>query len=153
MPKEIERKFLITGDEWRSAAKVVPMRQAYLASGPLCSVRVRVTEGQAMLNIKGKRSGISRDEYEYEIPRDEGEELLTLRKGSIVEKTRHIVRHGTHTWEIDVFSGDNEGLIVAEVELDDEDEVVSLPSWVGEEVTYDHRYLNSYLAQHPFSTW
>jgi adenylate cyclase len=150
---EIERKFLVTGDGWRTGASGVPMRQGYLALGPPASVRVRIEGERALLNIKESTLGLRRDEFEYEIPVADAEELLFHCGGSVIEKQRFNVQHGGRDWEVDVFGGPNAGLVVAEVELDDENERVDLPPWVGEEVSRDPRYRNTYLSAHPYRTW
>ena len=155
MPREIERKFLVTNDAWRdSAAPGTRYRQAYLASNPSCSIRVRVTGDRAWLNLKSATLGVSRSEFEYEIPAADGLEILErLSDGTVVEKTRYRIRHGGHEWEVDVFEGDNAGLVVAEIELASEDEPFDKPSWAGAEVSHDPRYYNVRLAQHPFKHW
>lgn len=155
MAKEIERKFLVTGTAWREdACGARVLRQGYLCGGDGVSVRVRLAEaGPAVLTIKAGARGPSRDEYEYEIPPRDGEDLLALCRGGIVEKTRHLVHRGGLVWEIDVFAGDNEGLVVAEVELERADQVFERPEWIGEEVTGDARYFNASLSRVPFSRW
>lgn len=149
---EIERKFLVRGEPWRQAESRLKMRQGYLSSGGRATVRVRVGTEMAWLTIKGPATGISREEYEYTIPRADGEAMLAL-CDVIVEKTRHHVQIGDHCWEVDVFEGANAGLVVAEVELDHEDEVFEHPDWLGDEVSFDRRYRNSSLAKRPYSTW
>jgi adenylate cyclase len=160
--REIERKFLVCNDGWRRAAQCrssLRLRQGYLASDERSSIRVRVAAvpdegGQAFLTIKSAVQGTSRQEYEYSIPVHDAEELLdTLCRWSVVEKTRHRVDYAGRTWEIDVFEGDNAGLIVAELELTAPDEAIDLPPWVGKEVTDDRRYYNAALAQKPYSAW
>lgn len=154
MGTEIERKFLVRGDAWRSGAKRVDARQGYLAVGPPASVRVRIMGDKAHLNIKQATLAVARAEFEYEIPVADAHELLdTLCDGRIVEKTRHYVEHGGMTWEVDEFRGANAGLIVAELELESEDQPFDRPSWLGEEVSGDARYFNSNLALNPYSTW
>lgn len=155
MATEIERKFLLANDDWREQADAgVRMRQGYLAGSEKSSVRVRVAGEQANLNIKGATLGITRQEYEYPIPLADAHTLLdSLADGPLIEKTRYHVRHGAHTWEIDVFSGDNQGLVVAEVELAAEDEVFARPAWLGEEVSDDTRYYNVCLVKHPYKDW
>ncbi len=151
--REIERKFLVKGDGWRDGARATPMRQGYLAYGPPASVRVRIEGTRAFLNVKESSPDISREEFEYAIPIQDAEALIRLCPGGVVSKTRYRVRHAEHDWEVDVFDGANAGLIVAEVELDTVDEAVALPPWIGEEVSRDLRYRNTYLAQHPYGTW
>ena len=154
MGTEIERKYLVTSDGWRPGYESRPIRQGYLAFGPPASVRVRVAGDRAYLNIKRSTLSISRDEFEYSIPVDEAEHMLAhLCVGKPVEKARHLVRHGGLVWEVDVFEGENAGLVVAEVELEREDQRIELPTWVGREVSGDARYLNSSLAQRPFREW
>lgn len=155
MATEIEYKFLICNERWRSQVdRSVRMRQGYLTSDTRCSVRVRVADNQGFLNIKSGTLGIQRSEYEYSIPLAEAEEILdTLCERPLLEKIRHYVRFGEHLWEIDEFAGDNAGLIVAEVELDHPDEPFARPDWLGEDVSHDIRYYNSQLARHPYRTW
>lgn len=152
---EIERKFLLAGDGWRAAAdQGVAIRQGYLTSEPGLSVRVRAKGERGYLTIKAGRDGMFRHEYEYEIPLVDAAAMLnTLAKPYPLIKRRYHVRHGAHLWEIDVFEGDNEGLVMAEVELQAANEKVELPPWVGPEVTGDPRFFNTYLAQRPFKTW
>jgi adenylate cyclase len=155
MPREIERKFLVTNNAWRDSATAgTRYQQAYLASNPGCSIRVRITGDRAWLNLKSATLGVSRSEFEYEIPAADGREILErLSDGAVVVKTRYRVRHGEHDWEIDVFEGDNTGLIVAEIELASEDEPFDKPPWAGAEVSHDPRYYNVRLAQHPYRRW
>jgi CYTH domain-containing protein len=151
---EIERKFLVTGDGWRPGYESRTIRQGYLAFGPPASVRIRISAGKAHLNIKRSTLEISRDEFEYPISVDEAEFMLKhLCQGRLVEKTRHWVRYAGRVWEVDLFEGANAGLAVAEVELDRADQAVELPPWAGREVSGEARYLNSGLAQRPFSEW
>jgi adenylate cyclase len=155
MALEIERKFLLCSDGWRSAVSSrMLMRQGYLSSGSRCSIRARIADERAWLNLKAKRSGMTRLEYEYSIPVQDANEILAeLCDGPLVEKYRHEVIVGRHVWEIDEFLGDNAGLIVAEIELSSEAELFERPQWVGEEVTEDARYYNFNLAKRPFSRW
>ena len=154
MPLEIERKFLVLGDTWRALAAPVDIRQGYLAREERCVVRVRVAGGRAWLTAKSRVIGITRSEYEFEIPCEQGEEMLeTLCLKPIMEKRRHRIASGGMTWEVDEFLGENSGLIVAEVELASVDQNVTLPDWVGAEVTGDPRYYNSNLLAHPFQQW
>lgn len=130
------------------------MKQGYLATVDKASIRVRVAGGRAHLNIKSATLGIRRSEYEYEIPLQEGEEMLAnLANGSVIDKVRYKVRCGDRLWELDVFHGDNEGLIVAELELASEEEHFQMPEWAGEEVSGDVRYYNSSLVRHPYCDW
>ncbi|MGA7802547.1 MAG: CYTH domain-containing protein [Gammaproteobacteria bacterium] len=155
MATEIERKFLVCSDQWRPGANAgTAYRQGYLSSAPSCSVRVRIGNGQARLNIKSATLGVQRQEYEYPIPLEDGNELLdTLREGPLIEKTRYLVPYGDHVWEVDVFEGDNAGLIVAEIELSREDEPFERPPWIGDEVSDDPRYYNVSLVRHPYRDW
>ena len=154
MPREIERKFLLQSDAWRALAhRHQAMSQGYLAGGERVSVRVRVAGDQAHLNLKSGGWVASRLEYEYSIPVAEALELLRLCPGPLIEKTRHYVDHGGFEWEIDEFRGANAGLIVAELELDREDQVFPRPAWLGREVTHLRRYYNVSLVEHPFSAW
>jgi CYTH domain-containing protein len=154
MGKEIERKFVVTGDDWREKASGIHYRQGYLSVGGECTVRVRRAGDQGFLTIKGRPVGIVRDEYEYEIPTADADELLDrLCTGGIVEKFRHNLRYAGRIWEVDEFLGANSGLVVAEIELAKDNEAVDLPPWVGVEVTDDPRYSNASLAHHPFSAW
>lgn len=155
MPVEIERKFLVVGGEWRQqAARSLRLRQGYLNRAQDCSIRVRCDGERGWLNIKGVTIGAQRREYEYEIPLEEAEELLNdFTQGPLVEKTRFFIEAGDHVWEVDEFEGDNAGLVVAEIELEDPDEVFERPVWLGAEVTDDVRYYNTQLAHHPYRDW
>lgn len=150
MATEIERKFLVTGDGWKSASDGTRIAQGYLSIDADRTVRVRLAGNEAWLTIKGRTEGISRAEFEYPIPPDEARELLKLCLPSVIDKTRHRVPFGGHVWEVDVFHGDNEGLILAEVELADESVTPELPAWAGAEVSDDPRYYNSSLSKLPF---
>lgn len=155
MPVEIERKFLVDGDAWRAGVRRRELfRQGYLAGSELCSARVRTAGDVAWIGLKGRVRGASRLEYEYEIPLHEGNEILDLLcAGGRIEKWRHWVPYAGHEWEVDEFLGENSGLVVAEIELDDEAESFARPSWLGAEVTHDVRYFNSHLAIHPWTRW
>jgi adenylate cyclase len=154
MPREIERKFLLSSDAWRDLAhRRQAMSQGYLAGSERVSIRVRVAGDEAHLNIKSGGLVASRLEYEYAIPVDEARELLTLCPGPLVEKTRHYVDFGGFEWEVDEFGGTNAGLIVAELELDAEGQAFPRPAWLGTEVTHLRRYYNVSLVEHPFSAW
>jgi adenylate cyclase len=150
---EIEHKFLVKNESWRdSVHKERACRQGYLVADKTKTVRVRIIGEKAFLTVKGSTIGTSRPEFEYEIPVPDAEALLTLCGERIVEKTRFYVEHAGMTWEIDVFIGASEGLVVAEIELASEGQPFEIPSWAGEEVSDDVRYYNAYLALHPFST-
>jgi CYTH domain-containing protein len=153
MAAEIERKFLVANDSWRDGTAGVRIAQGYLSQDPDRTVRVRIAGEGAWLTIKGRTEGITRVEFEYPIPLDDARVLLGLCLPSVIDKTRHEVSFAGHLWEIDVFHGDNEGLIVAEVELADEAVSPELPSWVGAEVSSDARYFNSCLAAQPYAKW
>ena len=153
MPLEIERKFLVTSDDYKLSAKTVGIKQAYLSVDGNMAIRVRVEGIQASINIKSKKSERVNHEFEYVIPLDEAQSLIRMSPYPIIEKTRHMVEYEGKTWEVDEFHGDNVGLTVAEIELDDENEAFDKPPWLGEEVTADYRYLNSNLAKKPFSSW
>jgi adenylate cyclase len=154
MAQEIERKFLLANDQWRAlATSRISIKQGFLSSKPEATVRVRLADGKGTLTIKSKTEGISRAEYEYDIPAEEATELLALCSGPLLEKTRYIVAVGNHTWEIDEFSGDNDGLFIAEIELTSEYEPFEKSEWLGLEVSGDVRYYNSSLVQLPFCKW
>ena len=154
MGVEIERKFLLAGDEWRSLGQPVLLRQGYLSSQPDRVVRVRIEGERATMTIKGRSSGATRGEWEYEIPLVDANELLDqLCERPIIEKYRRRIPFEGLTWEVDEFLGANQGLMFAEVELDSEDQQFDKPSWIGEEVTHDSRYFNSSLIRLPFSQW
>ena len=150
MGHEIERKFLTSSRSWQSAvSKVSDISQVYLAATDNASVRIRIKDdAKAFLAIKSAEAGPSRLEFEYSIPVDEAKALFELRVGHIVEKRRHIVVHEGHHWEVDVFCGVLDGLIIAELELDDAGQQLHKPDWLGEEVTHDRHYYNASLAMH-----
>lgn len=155
MALEIERKFLIRSDEWREQVTHRELlRQGYLSSGSQCSIRARVAGEQAWLNLKARRSGMTRLEFEYPIPVADANEILNeLAQGPILEKYRHLIPAGEYVWEVDEFLGANAGLIVAEIELPSENAQFERPSWLGNEVTEDERYYNFNLAQKPYGEW
>lgn len=155
MAIEVEHKFLLADNSWREhIERSVNYRQGYLSSQATSSVRVRSSDKQAWLNIKSATIGSHRHEYEYEIPMADAEEILAnLCRKPLIEKTRHfIIDHG-NTWEIDEFYGDNQGLIVAEIELSEVGQTFVKPDWLGIEVTHDLRYYNNNLSVHPYSEW
>ena len=157
MAQEIEKKFLVAGDFKPFVKKATRITQGYLSSVPERTVRVRVKGEKGFITIKGigSASGASRFEWEKEIPVEEVQELLKICEPGVIDKTRYLVKNtdGVHTWEIDEFYGDNDGLTVAEVELADENEPFDKPSWLGEEVTGDPKYFNSMLMKNPYKNW
>lgn len=148
MATERERKFLVTGEAWR--AQVVServIRQAYLASTPHAAIRIRISDdSKAVLTIKSADSGIERSEFEYAVPLADAEAMIALRTGEVIEKRRHVVPAGDLAWEIDVFAGAHDGLVMAEIELPAQDTPFERPGWLGEEVTGDRRYYNASMA-------
>jgi len=153
---EIERKFLVNSDAYRAeASSIITITQGYLNSDPERSVRIRLTDQSGFITVKGKsnESGLSRFEWEKEISKTEAEALLKLCEKTIISKTRYEVAVGNHLFEVDEFSGDNKGLVVAEVELGSEDEKFSKPDWLADEVTGDLKYYNSNLSNTPFCNW
>lgn len=155
MAKEIERKFLVAGDFKQGASESFRLIQGYISTDPDRTVRVRINGSQGFLTIKGRSSadGLSRYEWEKEIPVEEARELMELCGPGIIDKTRYLVPCGDHTFEVDEFYGSNQGLVLAEIELADEQETFRKPSWLGEEVTGDIRYYNSMLMKSPFTEW
>ena len=153
---EIERKYLVTSLSFKDEAHTQnEIAQGYLTSNPERTVRIRIKGAKGYITIKGvgNESGTSRMEWEKEIPVDEAKSLLQLCEKGVIEKTRYEVKSGHHTIEIDVFHGDNDGLIMAEIELQNEDEAIEKPNWIGTEVTGDKRYYNAYLSLHPYKNW
>lgn len=146
MGREIERKFLVAGDGWRTTSGV-RFTQGYLSRIPERTVRVRIAGPRAFLTIKGKTDGATRAEFEYEIPVADAEALLALCEPGRIDKTRHTLDHDGHTWEIDEFHGAHQGLLLAEIELDHEDEPFTRPPWLGAEVTHNPRYYNATLSR------
>lgn len=153
MAAEIERKFLLADDSWRDGTPGVRIAQGYLSRDPDRTVRVRIAGESAWLTIKGRTRDITRAEFEYEIPLADGRELLGLCLPAVIDKTRHRVSFGGHLWEIDEFHGENDGLVIAEVELADESVSPEIPPWAGAEVSAEPRYFNSCLAALPFTKW
>lgn len=154
MPREIERKFLVSGDPTPLARVTRRIVQGFLCEQDGTAVRVRISDDEGLLAVKKLVSVTERLEFEYGIPLDHAEEMLaSMCDGQVVEKVRHEVEHAGRVWEVDVFEGANEGLVVAEIEYESHDEEIELPDWAGEEVSADFRYLNTYLAEHPFSQW
>lgn len=155
MATEIERKYLLLNNDWQKNVETdLHIVQGYLANNSNCSTRVRIQNDKANINIKSATLGITRTEFEYAIPIEDAQLMLdNLSIKPIIEKTRYTVHYADHVWEIDVFSGDNEGLVVAEIELSSPDEVFEKPPWLGEEVSNDARYYNVCLVKHPFKNW
>jgi adenylate cyclase len=155
VPIEIERKFLLADERWRALAdEGTPYRQGYLVGSKHASVRVRIEGDKAYINIKSRTLGVKRQEFEYPIPREDAERMLdTLCEKPLIEKIRYRVPYEGKTWEIDVFDGDNTGLVVAEIELQDENETFPRPPWIGEEVSDDPRYYNVNLVSNPYRSW
>ncbi|MDQ7960805.1 CYTH domain-containing protein [Flavobacterium lindanitolerans] len=153
---EIERKFLVNSDQFKTLAFAKNhIAQGYLNSHPERTVRIRIKGESGFLTIKGKgnESGVSRFEWETEIPLVEARHLIQLCEKGVIDKIRYEVRSGNHVFEVDEFFGDNEGLVIAEVELKSEDETFEKPDWLGSEVTNDERYYNAFLSQYPYKTW
>jgi len=154
MSVEIERKFLVKGTAWKALGEGTAIRQGYLSTNPDRVVRVRIEGTSATMTIKGRSIGATRREWEYAIPLADADELLSgLCERPLIEKTRTRISHDGMVWEIDEFFGENLGLVVAEIELQSEDQAFSKPDWIAEEVTHDARYFNSTLLKHPFTSW
>ena len=153
MGQEIERKFLVVGSGWREGSPGLSVRQGYLCLAPERTVRIRIQEDRGFLTIKGEAEGLTRPEFEYPIPLADARDLLGLVTGAIIEKTRYRTVHAGLIWDVDEFLGTNVPLVLAECELSTPDQRIVPPPWVGQEVTGDPRYFNSYLAQNPFGTW
>lgn len=154
MAVEIERKYLVKSDAWRSLGSGTFYRQGYIYTENHTTVRIRLAGNCGYLTIKGKRVGAVRSEFEYPIPCEDAEIMLeTLCDRPLIEKVRYRIFEGDLVWELDEFAGENAGLILAEVELTAENQAVALPDWIGKDVTDDFRYYNSYLARHPYQQW
>jgi len=154
--QEIERKFLVKSEAFKiEASASTSISQGFLNADKARTVRVRLTDDKAFLTIKGEtsRSGMSRLEWETEIPVEDAKTLLTLCEPGVIEKRRYYIQHGEHTFEVDEFYGENQGLIIAEVELQTEQDVIERPDWLGSEVTGEVKYYNAMLSKHPFSKW
>ena len=154
MGGEIERKFLLKNANWRKGPnESTKIRQGYLSSNIDRTIRVRTMGKIGIITIKGRTTNMTRKEYEYEIPFDDATELFELCEQPLIEKTRYKIVYNSKVWEVDEFEGVNQGLILAEIELNSEDEEIEIPEWIGKEVTLDPRYYNSNLAKHPYSKW
>jgi adenylate cyclase len=154
MGKEIERKFLVDGDDWRALGFGTRYRQGYLSTVKERTVRVRTIADKGFLTVKGVSTGIARAEFEYEIPLGDANDMLdALCERPLIEKDRYKISYGAHTWEVDEFFGDNAGLLMAEVELQDEGEALEKPPWIGREVSDDPRYFNANLIANPYRNW
>ncbi len=154
MGLEIGKKFLIKADTWRAGVHTaIEIKQGYLNSEVERIVRVRIFGDKGFLTIKGKNENLTRKEFEYNIPLNEAYSLLGLCEKPLIEKTRHLYLHHGNNWEIDVFKGENEGLIIAEIELSSEDQEFKIPKWIGEEISTDSKYYNSSLIANPFVNW
>jgi CYTH domain-containing protein len=154
MGVEIERKFLVADTAFLAGVAGERLQQGYIATTERATVRVRIGGERAWLTLKGRSEGISRREFEYEIPLAHAAACIEeLCSGPVIDKTRYRVTHGAHVWEVDVFHGDNDGLVIAEIELARDDEVFECPAWLGAEVSGDPRYYNSSLARRPYRSW
>ena len=153
MAIEIERKFLMHGQPWIEWGKGTLYKQGYASRGSHLTTRVRIAGDQGFLTLKGKTKGVQRLEFEYKIPVEDAQELLNLCEGGVIEKYRWIVPFKSMIWEVDVFLGQNQGLAVAEIELDSVDQAIEYPSWIGQEVSHDHRYFNGALSKFPWTEW
>lgn len=157
MAQEIERKFLVAGDYKSEAYTSVRITQGYLSRVPERVVRVRIKGDKGFITIKGTTNdtGLSRFEWEKEIPLADAQSLLKLAEPGVIDKTRHLIKNtdGRHIWEVDEFHGDNEDLVMAEIELESENDLFDKPSWLGKEVTGDKRYYNAYLSENPYRLW
>ena len=155
MGKEIERKFLVRRDLWYAFRKPVGINivQAYIVNEAGKVIRIRVAGESGFITIKGPVKEFTREEFEYPLPLPDAMKLMELFTVKRIEKTRYRIHFQNHLWEVDEFYGENDGLIIAEIELKSQEEAFETPSWLGEEVTFDHRYFNSYFSDHPFNSW
>jgi len=154
MAQEIERKFLVSGEGWKISGRSIVCRQGYLSRTKDCVVRVRIAGDKAFISVKGSVTAVIRTEFEYEIPFSDAEVLLSdFCEKPLIQKTRYLVFHEGFTWEVDEFSGENKGLVIAELELENEDQVFEKPDWVGPEVTGDPKYYNANLVKNPYNQW
>jgi len=151
---EIERKFLVTGTSWMKNATSMACKQGYIYASPKKTIRIRIMADKGYITIKGKNQGIGRKEFEYVIPLEDANRLLLdMCDKPLIEKTRYLVNYQGFNWEVDAFEGDNKGLVIAEIELTDENQQFPKPPWLGEEVTGDSRYYNASLQKKPFALW
>ena len=155
MPKEIERKFLVIDDSWKIfTVGKVKLKQAYITENEICIVRVRTSDKKAWLTVKGRQTGFTRPEFEYQIPVDDAEEMLEkFSPDRQIIKTRFFINYHGNEWTVDVFENNNAGLVVAEIELENENQTFDLPPWVGKDVSSDFKYANSSLAEYPYNKW
>ncbi len=155
MAKEIERKFLVRATGWQeNIIKEKKIKQGYIFSSPEKTLRVRIANDKAFLTLKGKTHNISRDEFEYDLPLEDAEQMLAQYcENNIIQKIRYYILFAGKEWTIDLFEGHNKGLILAEIELENEDETIEIPQWIIKEVSFDERYFNAYLSKYPFTTW
>lgn len=154
MELEIERKFLVKNDKWRTdAVGAIEMKQGYLNSAVERTVRIRIAGEKGILTIKGRSENLTREEFEYEVPLSDAYRLIELCEKPIIEKTRYLCPSKEVTWEIDEFKGENAGLVIAEIELNSEDQKIEIPEWIGEEVSTDPKYYNASLITNPFMQW
>jgi CYTH domain-containing protein len=156
MAMETERKFLVNNDSFKSAAiKAVSIEQGYFITTGDSAVRIRIIDNQAVITIKSKnkKNGFSRHEWEYPIPYDDAREIIQICSSNIIKKTRYLIPVEKHCFEVDVFHGENEGLVIAEIELSSEEETFVIPSWLGKEVTFKKKFHNAFIAKKPYSTW
>jgi CYTH domain-containing protein len=154
MALEIERKFRVVNNSWREHSRAVRVTQAYICNQPEKTIRLRIINEEAFLTIKSENTGLVRSEFEYPVLLADAEEMIRLFcAGQMINKTRHLLTCKGKLWEVDEFHGYNQGLVIAEVELEHADEKVELPDWIGEEVTGDPRYYNVNLVSHPYSKW
>ncbi|WP_037586931.1 CYTH domain-containing protein [Stenoxybacter acetivorans] len=153
MPIEIERRFLVNGNKWRVLAKPQTLRQGYMKVDKECSIRVRITDGEAWLTIKGFITDVSRHEFEYPIPLLHAETMLAEMCPFKLEKHRYHIEHCGFIYDVDEYFGNNAPLVVAEIELPNENTLFAKPEWLGEEITHDGRFSNAYLSKHPYAQW
>ena len=154
MGLEIERKFLLKNNSWKKEIKeTIFIRQGYLNSKVERTVRIRIQGEQGVLTIKGKNQNVTRKEFEYQIPLDDALHLISMCEKPVIEKTRFLISSNRCTWEIDVFDGENKGLVIAEIELSSEEESFDIPNWLGKEVSSESKYYNSSLITNPYSKW